>query len=276
MMRFLILIVLACFVEARSDELPPSILLPTRTVTTEVSATPGTVTTTEIIDTIRPGVWYVIRSKNPLFVLDSPQGSVSIISGATGADGLFADGDGKPETRVFDSTESTYLIQGLKPCKTELLLIPHGVTERTDIFRQTLTVSGQGPNPPPIPDDPVPDDPDEPDPVVPAVKSFRVIFVKESGQTLNLQQTAIPAAKVIRDYLNEKTTREGGLPGYREYDPDQLTEYESATMKALWSAVKPKLIPAPCMVVEKDGHATVMPFPATVDECMEILRKYGG
>ena len=275
---FILLTALLPFPKASSDELPPSILLPTREVTTEVHSAPGTVTTTEIIDTIKPGVWYLIRSKNPLFVLDSPQGSVSIISGPSSVDGIFADGDGKSEIRVFDPEESTYLIQGLKPCKTELLLIPVGVSERKAIVRQSLTVSGEGPKPPPKPDDPViPDVPEPDDPPVPdVVKSFRVIFVKESGATLNVPQSAIPAAKVIRDYLIAKTTAGGGIPGFREYDPEQILETEDPTMKALWNAVKPKLLPAPCLVIEVNGHATVMPFPVNVDDCMVTLKKFGG
>ena len=117
------------------------------------------------------------------------------------------------------------------------------------------------------------------DPVVPTpqpVKSFRVIFVKESGQTLNADQTAIPGAKAIRDYLNAKTTVEGNQPGWREYDPQQTTANEQPTMAALWEAVKPKLQAIPCMVIEVNGKVTVMPFPASVDEALTTLKKAGG
>jgi hypothetical protein len=47
-------------------------------------------------------------------------------------------------------------------------------------------------------------------------------------------------------------------------------------MKALWEAVKPKLLPAPCMIIEVNGHATVMPFPANVEECLTTLKRFGG
>lgn len=119
---------------------------------------------------------------------------------------------------------------------------------------------------------PVPTPTPEPVPV----KSFRVIFVKESGATLPSGQTAIPGAKEIRDYLAAKTTQEGNQPGWREYDPQQSTTNEQPTMKALWEAVKPKLLPAPCLVIEVNGKATVMPFPATVAEAVETLKKAGG
>lgn len=249
----------------------PTIVLPMK-VTTEESS--SVTTREEVIDSVPVGVWYVIVSKTKLFVLDAPLGSVSIISGPASVDGVFADGTGKPETRVFDPEKHTYLIQGLKPCKTELILIPVGVTDRTAIVRQMLTVTG--PNPPPDVDPVVPD-PVVPDPVEPEKpKSFRVVFVKESGATLPLGQTSIPGAKVIRDYLNAKATPEGGLPGWREFDPDQTMENEAETIQKLWAAVKPQLLPAPCLVIEKNGHATVMPFPANVDECMKTLKKFGG
>ena len=145
-------------------------------------------------------------------------------------------------------------------------MIPSGVTTESDIVRQQLTV--MGPRPPPDPVDPV--DPPEP------VESFRVIFVKESGATLSLEQTAIPGAKVIRDYLNSKTTKEDGLPGWREYDPQMNTANEQPTMKELWKVVKGSIEATPTMVIEVNGHATVMPFPETVEEAMETLKKYGG
>jgi hypothetical protein len=121
-----------------------------------------------------------------------------------------------------------------------------------------------------------PDNGPEPTPTPEPVKSFRVIFVKESGQTLSSEQVAIPGAKEIRDFLNAKTTAEGNQPGWREYDPQQITDSEQPTMKALWEAVKPKLLPAPCLVLEVNGKATVMPFPATVAEAVETLKKAGG
>ena len=115
-----------------------------------------------------------------------------------------------------------------------------------------------------------------PTPVPEPVKSFRVIFVKESGQTLAGEQLAIPGAKEIREYLTAKTTPEGNQPGWREYDPQQQTANEQPTMKALWEAAKPSLLPAPCLVVEVNGKATVMPFPKTVAEAVETLKKAGG
>ena len=81
-----------------------SIVLPTRVVTESV---PTDVTTTEVINEIEVGMWYVIRSTVPLFILDAPQGSVSIVSGPSTVDGVFAGGSGGPETKVFAGPEHT-------------------------------------------------------------------------------------------------------------------------------------------------------------------------
>jgi hypothetical protein len=95
--------------------------------------------------------------------------------------------------------------------------------------------------------------------------------------TLNSEQSAIPGAKVIREYLNAKTTKsEDGSLGWREYDPDEKTDNEPPLMKLLWETVKPKLTPAPCMVIEVNGHALVYPFPKNVTEAMAALKKAGG
>lgn len=228
------------------------------------------------ITTISDEQLYVIESTIPLIVLASPDGFVSIESeeGPQKVKAKFVDGTGKMETRVFHS-KHLYFINAVKPGKLELIIVPVGVEKAENILRQELTVLGQMPNPPPDPVDPIDPPPDPVDPPAP-VTSFRVIFVKESGDTLNAQQSAIPAAKVIQDYLLAKTTYEGTQHGFREFDPDQGTETETPMFKKLWEVVRPKITKVPCMVVEVNGHAVVMPFPANVDECMATLKKAGG
>lgn len=227
------------------------------------------------ITTISDEQLYVIESTIPLIVLASPDGLVKIEGeeGPQKVKAKFVDGIGKMETRVFHS-KYLFFVNAVKPGKLELIIVPVGVEKPENILRQQLTVVGEMPKPPPDPDEPdvVPDPVDPPAPV----SSFRVIFVKESGDTLSAAQSSIPAAKVIRDYLVAKTTPENGQPGWREYDPDQSTTNEQKTMAELWAAVKPKITKVPCLVIEVNGHATVMPFPANVDECMATLKKAGG
>lgn len=215
---------------------------------------------------------YVRESSVPLIIIQSPEGHVKVTAeaGPLKLRDRFLDGSGQKEWRTY-SAKYVYVFDAAAAGNCELILVPQGVTDAKQIVRKALTVSGEGPRPPPEPPGPEPD-PKPPDPV----KSFRVIFVKESGQTLNSEQSAIPGAKSIRDYVTAKTTPEGGLAGWREYDPQQTTTNEQPAMKALWAAVQPKLLPAPCLVIEVNGTDTVMPFPKDVAEALETLKKAGG
>lgn len=233
---------------------------------------PPAPTPTEVT-TLLADQFFVIEADVPFFVLDSRTGLVSISydEGPIRLRGKFADGAGKVETRTY---RSKYLatLEATQKGQVEILVVPAGATDAGVVIRRTLSVMGQSPQPPPDPE-PDPDDP----PVPPApVTSFRVIFVKESGATLPPQQTAIPAAKAIRDYLTVKTTPENGLAGWREYDPEQITVNEQPAMKELWEAVKPKLLHAPCLVIEVNGRRIVMPFPNTVEGALDKLKEYGG
>lgn len=233
-----------------------------------------------VIGQLQLDQWYVIESSVPITVLSSPEGVVNLESttGPIKVRGKFVDGNSRTEIRTYNQPFVVF-VTAEKTGSTELIIIPEGFKTSKDIVRQKLTVSGIGPNPPPDPppDPPPTPVPPTPDPApTPALKTFRVVFVKESGQTLNSAQSAIPAAKSIRDYLAIKTTVENGIVGWREYDPDQIVINETPTMKQLWESIKPKLLPAPCMAVEVDGKVIVMPFPANVNECLDTLKKYGG
>lgn len=225
------------------------------------------------VTTISEEQLYVIESTIPLIVLASPDGFVKIEGeeGPQKVKAKFVDGIGRMETRVFHS-KYLYFINAVKPGKLELIIVPVGVEKPENILRQELTVLGEMPKPPPDVDPVTPEPVDPPAPVT----SFRVIFVKESGATLNASQSAIPGAKVIRDYLLAKTTYEGTQHGFREFDPEQGTETETPMFIKLWEVVKPKITKVPCMVIEVNGHATVMPFPANVDECIATLKKARG
>lgn len=132
-----------------------------------------------------------------------------------------------------------------------------------------------GPAPPVTPVDPVtPVQP--PAPVV--VKEARVIFIKESGVTLNGPQSGIPSAKILRDYLTAKTTPEGGFAGWREYDPQQVPTNEQPAMVKLWAAVKPSLkaTDPPCVAVEVNGKAEIIPYEKDPAAMLAKLQTYLG
>lgn len=140
----------------------------------------------------------------------------------------------------------------------------------TGIDRKSVEIKIDGVEPVPPPQPPTPQPP-QPQPV----KSFRVIFVKESGQTLNAEQTPISSAKSIREYLVSKTTPESGLVGYREYDPQQNITNEQPAMKALWAAAKSSVTSVPCIVVEVNSKISIIPYPKNTSEALKILKEYG-
>ena len=218
--------------------------------------------------------WYVIESTGKLIVLGSPDGFVGVemVPGPVRVRGKFSDGTGGVETRTF-SSPNVYFVNPVKAGKIELMVIPVGVAAEEDIVRQPLTVMGVAPIPPP---GPTPPGPKPPEPGPGPVETFRVIFVKESGSTLSAAQSAIPGAKVIREYLNAKTTKEANQPSWREYDPQQTFSTEQPNMRALWDAVLPKIQTVPCLVIEVNGKATVMPYPADTNDALKLLKQYRG
>lgn len=258
------------------------IRLPTVPVTTEPDqpapapspVVPGTV----LVDSINDGELYVFESDTEIKVTGSPDGVISVASkkGPRSFTAKFVDGvdRAKYEDRTYEKP-FVYVVQAVKTGQCELLVFT-GVKD--DLVRQMLTVTiGPRPPPGPVPPGPTPPGPTPPGPTPPGpVTSFRVIFVKESGQTLNKDQTPIPTAKVIRDYLDAKTTPEDGTVGWRTYDPQMTTENEPPALKRLWTAAKPSITTVPCLVVEVNGNATVMPFPVNVADAMKILKEAGG
>ncbi len=147
------------------------------------------------------------------------------------------------------------------------------VTKFSDIV---VSVGVPGPTPvPPIPPTPVPPEPVPPIPPTPVpVTSFRVIYVTESANTLTSAQRTVIDAKITRDYLTANTTPEGKWSGWRQYDPQQNVTNEQPNMKALWEAVQPKLTTLPCVVIEVNGKADILPLEATPAAQLEVFKKY--
>jgi len=257
-LKSIALILLLCSVANAGD-----VRFPMRGVTVTPESSP--VTIAEVVDTLRPEEWYLIESEHELIVLTSPVGVVSIepLAGPMTFRGRFAGGDGKIETRKFVGP-FLYAVTAEIAGKTELIVVPVGVSSADQVERITLTVQGARPPPEPEPE------PDDPTPPPGPVTSFRVIWIRESGDTLNPQQTAIPNAKVIRDYLNAKAT------DWREYDPQQITKTEPEVIQELWKAIKEKQWTAPCVAVEVNNKVQVLPFPANTADALTLLKKYGG
>lgn len=162
-----------------------------------------------------------------------------------------------------DSAGKSAVFSADKPGSYKLL-----VTVGDETTRVVVVVGGvvPVPDPKPKPIDPVP---------VP-VTSFRVIFVYESADTLTATQTGVLNSAALAEYLNANTTKEGGVAGWRRFDKDATAANDTPTIKALWTAVKPKITTVPCWVVEVNGKAEIIPFPASVADGLATLKKYNG
>lgn len=236
---------------------------------------------------LTPNEIFVVEADLPCLVLASREGFVAVTqeAGPLRIRGIFADGNGKPETRNY-TAKHLWLIEAATAGEVELLIVPQNAKSDDVVIRRTLIVSGvPPPGPvPPIPPGPVPPDPTPPvpppvppTPTPPAppqpVTSFRVIFIRESGIP---EHAVIPGAKVIRDYLFTKTTRENNVTGWREYDPQTDATNEQPTMRALWGTVKMAITVVPCIAIEVNGKADILPYPANVADAMTLLKQYGG
>lgn len=216
--------------------------------------------------------WYVIDSDAPILVLASPEGIVRTTedAGPIKLRGLFVDGAGKVETRTYKGKQ-VVTVEAVTTGRVELLIVPVGSTAAKDVIRVMLDVTGARPPPGPTPD-PKPPEPKPPEPV----KSFRVLFVYESGDTLTAAQHSVMYGKTVSDYLNAKTTPDGKWAGWRRFDKDDEAANETASIKALWAAVKPQLTGLPCVVIEVNGKAEILPFPDSPAAALALFKKYGG
>lgn len=286
-MRFLaiaFLLVVQCCGTTQADEIKPvpdpindQIHLPTTPVTVE-PYDPKPEEPSTVIGTLSADQFYVIESTAKLITLSSPEGLVSFeeTPGPIRVRGLFVDGSGKIETRTYNSPY-VYFVTAVASGKTELILIPEGVTSQDDIVRQVLTVSGIGPRPGPV--DPVdPDDPPIP-PVDPPIlgKENRVLVIYESSDLPKYPpaQTAVFAASSLREYLNKKCVKgpDGKTPEFRIWDKD----VDTSNVSTVWQdAMKLQRQSLPWIIVSNGSTGFSGPLPTDVDSTVTLLKKYLG
>lgn len=86
---------------------------------------------------------YVIHGDTPFFVIEEPEGLVTITekSGPLTLGGRFIDGTGKLEFRDYKSKQ-IWIIQAAGKGKVALLVVPQGATKKSDVIRKVLDVDG--------------------------------------------------------------------------------------------------------------------------------------
>lgn len=221
-------------------------------------------------------VLYVVQSDTPFLLFASPPELVSITkeAGPLRVRGKFIDGAGKTETRNLTG-KFIAIVEAASSGKVELLAVPVGADVESLAIRKTIDVdAGQGPIPPPKPPEPKPPEPKPPEPV----KSFRVVWVFESANTIPQAQLSVMDAKTVRDYLNANCTKDMDWPGWRRWDKDTDAKGDYPAFKSMWEIVQPKVstLSLPRVVVIVNDVPTIEPFPASPAAAIALFTKYNG
>ena len=217
---------------------------------------------------------YVIDAKVDCVVRAHPAGLVKVQKkkGPRDISAKFVDGTGLVEDRTYDGP-FVFVVTAAGTGRVELDVIPIGLKSEADIVTAVIDVdAGEGPRPPPKPDDPPKPKPDEPPPK-PAT-TFQVLLVFESGDTLTAAQSGVLYGAEVEKYLTARCT--GGKAGWGRRDKDADLAGDTTPLKGLWSAVKPKVTSTPALAIAVDDKVTLEPLPATPAAAVELLKKYAG
>lgn len=104
---------------------------------------------------------------------------------------------------------------------------------------------------------------------------FRVLIVEEAQERVKLpaSQLTIFTSQELTDYCDAKCVKVNNTPEYRIYDKDiQLTNESDVWKKAM--AIERKSLP--WLIVSNGRSGYSGPLPLTIDETMQILKRYGG
>jgi hypothetical protein len=220
------------------------------------------------VSEIRADELYVVESDNPLICLTVPEGvvSVSAESGPMRIRAKLAGGTGKVSTRTFAGPH-VYLFEPVGTGSAELILIPSGVELAEQVVRQSVTVGGSGPRPPPV--EPVV-------PVPPATSKIKVLVIEESDDRggLPLAQFSALTGKAFRDYCKAHCSMTGSSLDIRILDQDNIT---GASQQWITEAAgKPRSALPWIVILGENGREASQPFPDNEEQLLALLKEYGG
>jgi hypothetical protein len=216
---------------------------------------------------VTPELLYVFDSDVDVIVLTSPPGlaTVSHETGPIKIHGRFAEQPDRAKMRTFRG-KHVYTLEVLGTGRVEILVIPVGAKDDKAVVRRLVDVQ-TAPQPPPDPD------PDKP------IKSFRVVLIHESADTLTQAQRGVLYGAQVEEWLNANCTQ--GRNGWRRRDKDAPGTADPV-FAPLWDAVKGKVTATPCVAVaverDRDDQIKVdlIPLEKTPEEMIAVLTKYRG
>ncbi len=213
--------------------------------------------------TLTPDLIYVVDADVEIIPVQSPQGLLKLTpeAGPLRIKGRFADDPTKIQTRTF-SGKFIYTVEPVGTGNVELILIPKGVNNESEIVRR-LIKANNGSIPPPTPDV----DPKQAAPI--PVPGFRVLIVFEQQQPHTGEVNAILYGKKTAAYL--EATCVGGRAGYRIYDQNtpMLADLD------LWkNAMARPRTSVPWLLISNGVTGFEGPLPKTESEFLELCKKY--
>ena len=221
----------------------------------------------EPVATVSSEEFYVLQSATEVVIVTSPPGLVEVTHelGPLIARGRWAGGGGKVETRLLEA-EHLYFVDARQAGKTELIVIPIGMTSENQIQRQLVTVQ-LGPQPPPKPK-PDPDPVDDDQIPVDDTKGFRVLLL--------LDETADPATLAAVNSLQTRRWLDDQTDDWRRWDRSTVEaddmDDEEPVWREIWRAAEPELPAGPQLLVIKGKTITVRPLTSQVVQELETMR----
>ena len=218
----------------------------------------------EPVATVSSEEFYVLQSAAEVVIVTSPPGLVEVTHelGPLIARGRWAGGGGKVETRLLEA-DHLYFIDARQAGQTELIVIPIGMMDASQIQRQLVTVQ-LGPQPPPP--DPKPVDDDQ----IPVddTKGFRVLLL--------LDETADPATLAAVNSLQTRRWLDDQTDDWRRWDRSTVEaddmDDEEPVWREIWRAAEPELPAGPQLLVIKGKTITVRPLTSQVVQELEAMR----
>lgn len=234
---------------------PPAVfpVLPPVAVVDQVPPSPRPV------DTLSANEVLVLALTQRIALIAVPEGLVEIeeTQQAPGAStvirGHFPGGGGKVERRKFEAP-FLYEVTAKSTGSVELIAVPIGLTDPTQIQRQRITLSGgAGPTPPgPSPVTP-------PRPVGPVSTELRVLLLLDQSDSVEAQAAA--SAVPVLQWLDANCTQADGRAEWRRWDRSAVQASLAGAppiFEKLYKETQPKLLDGPQAVIARGADVSII------------------
>lgn len=231
--------------------------------------------------TLTTSTFYILTTNVDAVVTSSPLGLVKITkeAGPITIRGVFVDSNGKTVTRKYTG-KNIYYVDAVASGDVEILVIKTGVTDESKILRNSITVdAGTTPPKPPVPPGPGPDPkPPGPTPAPLPGDGLQVLIVYDGDpNTLPLPQQAIIFGQDVRTYLDSHCAKlPNGQPARRMYPKKTDVSQGEEVWKTGMKLAEGQKLPFVVISNPQKGGGFKGDLPATADDFMKLVKKYGG